>query len=978
MRLPLLLLIFSVCVNGLKAQVLTWSPAFPTAEDTLLLTFDASRGNRGLFNYNGDVYIHTGVITNTSTGHGDWKHVVSTWNTNTPAFKLTPIGNNKYQLKLDTLRKYYGLAAGEQLLRLTMVFRSYNATGNPLEGKISDLSVDGGNMYVPVYPDRNLRVMLRQPETEPRYEPYLLPLNKNIGESVAIEAIASESAAVRISFNSVEIQAGSGIQQLMASKTITTSGDQRITAEATVGATTATAAVDFFVAGNVQTEPLPAGVRDGLNYPAGGTTATLVLYAPGKNNVSVIGDFNNWTESSPYVMKKTPDGNRWWVTLTGLTSGTEYAYQYQVDGALRIADPYAEKILDPNNDPEIISSGVYPGLKTYPTGKTTGIVSVLQTNKPAYNWTINNFTRPDKRNLLVYELLVRDYLAAHSWTALKDTIPYLRKLGINAIELMPFNEFEGNKSWGYNPSFYFAPDKYYGTENALKAFIDECHKQGIAVIMDMVLNHSFGQSPMVQLYFDAANNRPAANSPWYNPTAKHPFNVGYDMNHESAATKYFFSRVTEFWLNEFKIDGYRFDLSKGFTQKNSCTTGGCGSSAEVNNWNIYDPTRIAIWKAYYDTLQKHAPGSYAILEHLSENAEEKELADYGMLFWGKATEAYNEATMGYNENGKSDFSYGSFTSRGWTKPHLVTYMESHDEERLMYKNLQFGNTSNAAHNVKQLPVALARNAAAAAFFWLIPGPKMMWQFGELGYDYSINYCGNGTINESCRIDDKPVKWDYLQNADRHKLRDVYDSLLKLRRLPLYTDTWISNQITMSFGGNDGLKSLMVRTFNDTSSLMAVGNFGVTAQNITVTFPKAGTWYRYMTEEVLTATGSAQTISLAPGEYRVYLSRNLYGIGITPVREIDNAGRLLAFGVYPNPAGKNSVISYTLPEAGRLQITVIDLAGRQLGRTYSVQAAAGAGQLQLNDLIPGLLSPGQYFVRFTWKNKNRIEKIAVIK
>ncbi|MCG7859072.1 alpha-amylase family glycosyl hydrolase, partial [Flavihumibacter sediminis] len=146
-------------------------------------------------------------------------------------------------------------------------------------------------------------------------------------------------------------------------------------------------------------------------------------------------------------------------------------------------------------------------------------------------------------------------------------------------------------SWGYNPSYYFAPDKYYGPKNTLKAFIDACHKNGIAVIMDMVLNHSFGQSPMVQLYFDGANNRPAANNPWFNPVAKHAFNVGYDMNHEAAVTKRFFSNVCAFWLQEYKLDGFRFDLSKGFTQTKTCDDN--GGNCDVNGWSAYDASRVA-------------------------------------------------------------------------------------------------------------------------------------------------------------------------------------------------------------------------------------------------------------------------------------------------------------------------------------------------------------------------------------------------
>ncbi len=98
--------------------------------------------------------------------------------------------------------------------------------------------------------------------------------------------------------------------------------------------------------------------------------------------------------------------------------------------------------------------------------------------------------------------MVRDFIAAGNWQTLKDTLNYLKKLGVNAIEVMPFNNFEGASSWGYNPNFYFAPDKVYGTATALKQFIDACHQNGMAVIMDMVLNHSFGSSPMVQMYFD--------------------------------------------------------------------------------------------------------------------------------------------------------------------------------------------------------------------------------------------------------------------------------------------------------------------------------------------------------------------------------------------------------------------------------------------------------------------------------------------
>jgi len=277
-----------------------------------------------------------------------------------------------------------------------------------------------------------------------------------------------------------------------------------------------------------------------------------------------------------------------------------------------VGDPYAEKILDPWNDGSIPST-TYPNLKAYPTGQTTGIVSIFQTNEPAYTWAVPNFNRPDRRSLVIYELLMRDFTAARNWQTLRDTISYFKRLGVNALKVMPFNEFDGNESWGYNPCYFLAPDKFYGTKNRLKEFIDTCHANGMAVIMDIALNHTTGANPLAALYWNSALNQPAANNPWLNETARHPFNVFNDFNHESLRTRYFTSRVIEHWLKEYKLDGFRWDLSKGFTQVNS--------GSNVGAWSSYDASRVAIWKRYYDTCQLKSPGSYVILEHFADKSD---------------------------------------------------------------------------------------------------------------------------------------------------------------------------------------------------------------------------------------------------------------------------------------------------------------------------------------------------------------------
>ncbi|MBC7848944.1 MAG: T9SS type A sorting domain-containing protein [Chitinophagaceae bacterium] len=959
-----LLLLALVCSGASFAQLITTTPTFPRDTSSISITVDCTKGNQGLLNYanTNDVYVHIGVITNLSTNSSDWKYVKTAWATTDPIVKATYLGNNKYRYTVSNPRTFFGVPAGEAILKIAILFR--NGAGTAVQ-RTSDPNVDQGNMYVPIY-TAALAGKFIDPPLEARFNPIPEPINKAIGDSVRITWFSNNAADLKIFFNGVQTNAVSSSTAILDTVLITSAGSQQIVARATEGAVTISDTITFFIAPATNVLPQPAGTRDGINYQQGDTSVILVLFAPNKARVSVIGDFNNWIETPAFQMNQTPDGQRYWLRITGLTPGDEYAYQYLVNSGLRIADPYTNKVLDPANDP-FISATTYPNLKAYPTGKTSGIVSVLQTAKPAYTWQINNFTRPDKRSIVAYELLLRDFVATHDWKTLKDTLTYLKALGINAIELMPFNEFEGNVSWGYNPSFYFAADKYYGPENTLKAFIDEAHKQGIAIVMDIALNHSFGQSPMVQLYFDAVNNRPALDNPWFNPTTRHAFNVGYDMNHESVATKAYFSRVVEYWLTEFKIDGFRFDLSKGFTQKNTCDPS--GNNCNVDNWGVYDASRVAIWKGYYDTVQLKSPGSYAILEHFAANDEEKELSDYGMLFWGNLNYNFSEAAMGYVSN--SNFDNALHTTRGWNQPNLMSYMESHDEERLMYKNINFGAVSGS-YNVKDISTGLKRNEMATAFLLMMPGPKMIWQFGEMGYDYSINACENGTISNDCRLSPKPIRWDYLQDQRRLKLHDVTAGLLKIRSHPLFKNGFVTNRVERSL--TSAIKWLKLTT--DTSNILVVGNFDVTPGTASVTFQNAGTWYDYFTGATIAATGAIQNIALQPGEYHVYVNRNITSI-VSPVTDVIYDGKKISLSVFPNPVKRNGTIEYELPESGRVTLRLINLSGQQVGNIHSAFEVKGVHRISVDKINRFANLPrGTYFLQMDFGQRKLVQKLVL--
>lgn len=975
-----LLLILPAVLMGFisQSQLLNWSPDFPTDATTgFTITVDATKGNQGLLGYTPttDVYVHTGVITNLSTSSSDWRYVKfgstpNLFNTAVAGLQATSAGTNKWQYTLTgDIRSFYGVPAGETILKIAILFRSGN-------GSKKQANSDGSDMYIPVYQSGQLAVRLTNPLREPRYVPFAEPITKIIGDNVSVSAVASQASDLNLKFNGTSFQTAAGATSVSGtSGNIITSGTQQIIAEATLSGTTVRDTINFFVAPPANQAALPANVKDGINYITS-DSVVLVLFAPGKSRVSVIGDFNNWTEQSAYQMNITPDGRRYWLGIGKLTPGQEYGFQYYVNGTLKITDPYCEKILDPNNDP-YISSATYPSPTPYPTGKTSGIVGIIKTGTTPYAWTANSYVRPNKKNLVIYELLVRDFVAAQNYQTLTDTLNYLQNLGINAIELMPFNEFEGNNSWGYNPDFFFAVDKAYGTKDKLKQFIDECHKRGIAVIMDAVFNHATGLSPLAQLYWDAANNRPASNNPWLNPTATHPFSVFNDFNHESDSTKYHVSRFIRYWLTEYKIDGFRWDLSKGFTQK---------VSADVGTWNTYDATRVAIWQRYYDSIQAVSPGAYCILEHLGNDDEEAELARRGMMLWGKMTDQYNQNTMGYSSN--IDISRAYWTNRSYwndgslnDKPHLVAFAESHDEERTMYKNIAFGNSSGG-YNVKDTATALQREEAKAAFLLMVPGPKMIWQFEELGYDKSIFMCENGTIpapygTDNCKVNPKPAGWNYFNfsNASaRRKLYNVYAALNRLRtQFP-----GVFNSRTIASGTNFG--TLFKTIVLDSSSLKAVviANFDVVQQTANVTFPSTGTWYSYLTGATLDVSSVTKSITLQPGEYYVYLNRLVSGGVVTATRDIVLGNKDFKLAVYPNPVRQASTVDYELPESGKVFVTITNMTGQVIGTLNKGFQLKGRQYFTLNSSAFGAagLVSGNYLLQLRVNNKVRIEKISV--
>ena len=934
----------------INSQIVVTEPEFPTESDSIIVIFDATQpGAEELLNYTGTVYAHTGVNTNL----GNWQHVIGDWGNNQNQPALIRLETNLYKLIIGFPREFYSVTnPAEEILQLALVFRSSNANDQTRP----DIFID---LYEP-----GLNVIFRNPITSNAFgDPHRSP------------AFIKEDSSIQIDVKAIEI--GTKLSQLslfidgtLASQTTAdslfflfeynnyTPGPHDAVA---VGVDTAgqidSAYIIMFVNPAIVNQTPPSGTEQGINYNSG-TSVTLLLFAPYKEFVYLIGDFSDWKVETDNFLKRyeiDSDNVIWWITLDNVTQGTEYAFQYLVDGESRIGDPYTKKILDPWND-EYISPETYPDLKPYPQGKTAELVSIFQTGQSEYQWQYPNFQKPDKEKLIIYELLMRDFLEEHDYKTLKDTLNYLKQLGVNAIELMPVMEFEGNLSWGYNPSFHYALDKYYGPANDFKAFVDEAHGMGMSVILDIVLNHAFGQSPMVRLYWDKSNNRPAANSPWFNPVPKHPYNVGYDFNHESAATKYYVDRVNRLWLSEFKVDGFRFDLSKGFTQTYSST---------VEQWGVYDQSRINILERMADSIWVAVQDAYVILEHFADNQEETVLSNYGMMLWGNMNGQYNEATMGYASN----LSGATYKSRGWSDMHLVSYMESHDEERLMYKNLQYGNSSGT-YNIKSFPIAIQRMKLAGAFYFTIPGPKMIWQFGELGYDYSINWpCGT----PECRLDPKPIRWDYFEDGNRNNLYKVWQALIKLKEY----ETFNSDDFTYSLNGYT--KRL---TMTDSSmNANIIGNFYVASAGINPQFPTIGWWYDFFSGDSMFVTNVTQTINLEPGEFHIYTTVKLptpeEGI-LLDVENSENSSVPASYNLlqnYPNPFNPSTTILYSINNPNVVQIKIYDVLGREVKTLVNEFKQTGIYEVQFSatDLVSGI-----YLYRIESGNFVQTKKMILLK
>ena len=958
----LLLFLLSLSVTA-QQQTVSYSINPATFEETtsITITINGSSINEATWGVSGNaLYLWVWAFdTNDTTEKGT--PLNGSWTASNEASKFTYNAGSDTYTKTITPTTYYNTTG---IGKIGFLIKAKDGTGDK---KSQDILAEVGTFQLTLNtPTENSSTIITS------------------GSNFSIAATnTGGNARYVLKSNGATINSNTATTNYSYTQTAVTS-NQNYQLEVTQGATTIVKKFTVIVNPSAVSAAMPAGLLGGINYnTVDATRATLVLNAPLKDFIYVAGSFNSWLPDANYAMKKDPISGKFWLELTGLTSGINYTYQYWVGEStpianspalVKTADPFSTLVLSPYDDPGI-PSATYPNMPVYPIGQQRE-VTVLQTGQMPYPWSsaTTNFVKPEKDKVVVYELLVRDFDAARNYQSIIDRIDYFKNLKINAIQLLPVMEFEGNESWGYNTSFHMALDKFYGSSNKLKEMIDICHKNGIAVILDIALNHAFGRNPMVRMWMNDADGdgwgTPTAENPYFNTEAKHSYNVGEDFNHQLPLTQDYVKRVIKHWIQEYKIDGFRWDLTKGFTQ--NCPSSVAGG--QDNCTNQFQADRVAVLKMYADYSWSLDPTHYVIFEHLGGNTEEQEWANYrisgdadgiskGIMMWGKMTDNYNELSMGYPAN----ISGMTSASRGFTANRLMGYVESHDEERLMYKNLQFGNTTNPAHNVKTVDVALSRMSAIGAVSLLVPGPKMIWHFGELGWDLSIFSCKDGSLNTptdpasgDCKLDTKPhPQWvnNWTTTNSRSKIYTDWAKMITLKTTePVFSGTAIINSGS-SLSQNIKITNAALAS-TQLKDVVIIANFDVTAKAVPAGFPNTGEWYNLMDNTTINVTDASAPITIEAGGYRIYGNKvaNL---------AIDNYEGKSGIYLYPNPAA-----TYFTLNTDTTKVQVFSMGG-QLVKSFETSNTKDT------PFAIGELSKGAYLVKVINEN-NEVQVMKLIK
>jgi 1,4-alpha-glucan branching enzyme len=691
------------------------------------------------------------------------------------------------------------------------------------------------------------------------------------------------------------------------------------------------AAIDFVE------EVRPANTKHGLNIS--GNIATFVIHAPKQPVMQIIvGKLGETlTDSNSLVLKKAiAETDIWWLDLE-LEPG-EYEYKYLLLDGRKVSDPFSRRVI---NDKTVFEIG--------PGGISTA---------DDYVWKSDNYNKPALDTLVIYELHVNDFAAKGNglgrFTDLTNKLDYLDSLGINGIELMPIMEFPTWRYWGYLTSHHVAIEDIYGTPREFKQFIDESHKRGIAVILDVVFNQFVDSSPLWQIqpdvnlnpYFKSGNDlRPNETAESYG---------GLDFDHFSLETQLYVKEVIRIWVEEYRIDGFRFDFTRGI------------------GWDPNQPqSGILGWSNYLEKLDptvyqivEHLPGDPALVNNYTLDAGWHDSFHDRLLddIRGSKPSLFNVSTiiLGLFEYGTN---LPSYQNRTQTVKSTVT----HDEQSFIQEMVEWQGVP--------LEAALKRDLFYSTLTFTSLGIPLLWQAQELGMQSGwLDINQNGNWDEE-KLRYRPMDWS-LVNTDRGKRHfNLYKNLISLRKKnPAlwrgnYYDLWrYENKRVIVYGFSDET----LETKGD--EVVVVANFSDQEQVISeVPWLSQGSWINAIetdsilnvtTEKLVQFTAPAYTASVYYKDVETSVESELSLIPSTFSLEQN----------YPNPFNPTTRIEFSLPTQEFVELKIYSVQGKEIETIVSNKLAAGIHQFSWNATsVPS----GVYFYKLKAGNFKETKKMLLI-
>ncbi|WP_217447642.1 alpha-amylase family glycosyl hydrolase [Maribellus comscasis] len=524
------------------------------------------------------------------------------------------------------------------------------------------------------------------------------------------------------------------------------------------------------------------------------------VWAPNAEKVFVTGTFINWDEQHYELLS---EGNGFWYTeVSEAQPGDEYKYILFYNNQKLIKnDPYAKEVTNSAGNSIIVDNN--------------------------FNWEDDGYQIPSWNELVIFEMHVGTFNTPQrdmpgNFKSVIKKIPYLKKLGINAIEIMPPMEFPDDYSWGYNPAYPFAVESSYGSSKEFKVLINEAHKAGIAVILDVVYNH-FGPDDMDIWQFDGWKEGEYGGIYFYNDwRAETPWgNTRPDYGRDEVRT--YLRDNAIMWLDEFHVDGLRLDATAFIRNVKGLNDSPTNDIEE--GWSFMQ------W--INEEVQKHFPGRITIAEDLCNNAWlTKTTGEGGAGFgsqWNNSFANEVRANIITNDDDLRDMDIIA----NQIKKHIddditsrVIYTESHDEiangKARVAEEIWPGNVDNW--------FSRKRSVLGAALVLTSAGIPMIFQ-------------GQEFLEDRWFYDKDPLDWN-LSNQYAG-LVDLYKTLIELRKNTKGTTKGLTGQHVEVHHINQDEKVVAFHRWYDggaKDSVIVVFNFrNQELDNYVVGVPSGGQW-----------------------------------------------------------------------------------------------------------------------------------------